>query len=240
MKKLPRSKCLFCDNECKRSTTKYCSYKCRALHLSELGIHYGGPPRTTDIPRECPYCKSIFLPNNFKVEQKYCSKMCAGKDRAETTAALGRSRKGRKESLEVRARMSLAATKRAANSNFTKGIGGIRDDIGHYVRSSWEANIARILKYESIDYKYEPDSFKLIHNDKVFHYIPDFKLKDRYIEVKGWWNEKSLLTKQLMAEQYPNIHIEYISESEYILLTSYYPEYINEWEFKRRPKSERG
>lgn len=266
MKKLPRSKCLFCGEECKRSTTKYCSCKCRSQHFVKLGLHYGGPvpkkysdeeweekkkqkrvrnnnpKEEVSSPkrvyrvleeRECPSCHKLFFPNDHKHGQKFCTKHCMGLARTDEFAALGRSRKGGKMSLEARAKMSLSASKRPSNRNYTKGIGGIREDIGHYVRSSWEANVARILKFESIDYVYEPDVFKLTDEERVYHYIPDFKVKDRYIEVKGWWNEKALLIKKLMHEQYPNIQIEYISEPEYLLFTAYYPEFINGWEFKR-------
>ena len=41
------------------------------------------------------------------------------------------------------------------------GKGGIRKDIGHYVRSTWEANICRVCRHVDRDYLYEPTRFKI-------------------------------------------------------------------------------
>jgi hypothetical protein len=134
-------------------------------------------------------------------------------------------------SKEQREKLSIAASKRMANYTYTKGVGGIRLDIKHYVRSRWEANVARILLYESIEYQYEEDIFVLKKPDGLnLRYKPDFKLQDRYIEVKGWWDSKSKLIKKLMHSQYPHILIEYISEPEYNELKSWYKDKIHEWE----------
>ena len=43
----------------------------------------------------------------------------------------------------------------------TKIKSGFRKDLGHSVRSSWEANFSRILKYMKINYEYEKYTFKL-------------------------------------------------------------------------------
>ncbi len=53
--------------------------------------------------------------------------------------------------------------------------GGFREDLGHYVRSSWEADFARILKLHNLNYEYEIKTFPLIKRDgKIIHYTPDF------------------------------------------------------------------
>ena len=140
-------------------------------------------------------------------------------------------------SAEARNKMSKQATERNANTHFTKGVGGYREDIGHYVRSSWEANIGRVLKELGCEYQFEPDTFPLRKTDElIIHYIPDFKVGDWYIEVKGWWNEKALLTKKLMAEQYPEIQIFYLGEDEYNQIQHIYKEKINGWETRRASK----
>ena len=65
------------------------------------------------------------------------------------------------------------------------GIGkvGFREDIGHFVRSTWEANFARILKYKGRNYLYEPQTFLLtLDDDTEVSYTPDFMLEgDVYI-----------------------------------------------------------
>lgn len=66
-----------------------------------------------------------------------------------------------------------------------RGIGGYREDLGHYVRSSWEANVARWLKNNGYNYQYEPKTFMF----DGFTYTPDFYVPStkKWIEVKGWW-----------------------------------------------------
>lgn len=67
------------------------------------------------------------------------------------------------------------------------GKGGIRKDIGHYVRSAWEANICRIIKYIGREYQYEPTRFFLNIDGKDCSYCPDiyFPAKNLYYEIKG-------------------------------------------------------
>ena len=67
------------------------------------------------------------------------------------------------------------------------GKGGIRKDIGHYVRSTWEANICRVCNLVNRDYLYEPTRFKIIIDGEDCTYCPDlyFSNKDFYYEIKG-------------------------------------------------------
>ena len=52
------------------------------------------------------------------------------------------------------------------------GKGGVRKDIGHYVRSTWEANVCRIFKYMNRDYKFESKRFKIvIDKDDIYFQI---------------------------------------------------------------------
>lgn len=67
---------------------------------------------------------------------------------------------------------------------------GFRKDLGHFVRSSWEANFCRILKHLGIQYEYETKTFPLQNGET---YTPDFYLpnKNRYYEIKGYnYNDK--------------------------------------------------
>lgn len=90
---------------------------------------------------------------------------------------------------------------------------GFREDLGHKVKSTWEANYCRILKYLNIKYDYEPDSFKL-SNGKT--YTPDFKISDSiYIEIKGYFNEISKTKVKMFKEEYPNIKLIIINEQKY-------------------------
>jgi len=68
-----------------------------------------------------------------------------------------------------------------------RGKGGIRVDIGHYVRSTWEANMARIYQKFNRQYKYETKRFYIKLGNDSFSYCPDFYFldKNRYYEIKG-------------------------------------------------------
>ena len=130
--------------------------------------------------------------------------------------------------------MSLAASKRNASRTYTKGIGGIRPDIGHYVRSSWEANFARYLIFTKQEYEFEPNIFNLIDDKNTIHYKPDFKTGETYFEIKGWWTDRSKKIRELMKQQYPEIEIKYISELEYNAIQLAFAPLIPSWEKKAR------
>jgi hypothetical protein len=65
------------------------------------------------------------------------------------------------------------------------GRGGFKEDIGHYVRSSYEHTFAKMLQENSIEYEYEPVRFDLIVDSVRTGYTPDFKIKNQYYEIKN-------------------------------------------------------
>lgn len=110
--------------------------------------------------------------------------------------------------------------------------GGYREDLGHRIRSSWEANFARILKYENKTYLYE-EIFEVTNKDGVcLTYRPDFycKNENKYFEVKGYWWDDAKLKFDLFKEQYPEINIELIDAEKYKELENKYKHIIKEWE----------
>lgn len=68
-----------------------------------------------------------------------------------------------------------------------RGKGGIRTDIGHYVRSTWEANICRVCNVLNRKYEYEPTRFKVTVDGENYTYCPDIYFPDKgwYYEIKG-------------------------------------------------------
>jgi hypothetical protein len=68
-----------------------------------------------------------------------------------------------------------------------RGKGGIREDIGHYVRSTWEANICRIYQLFQRTYEYEKKRFYFEIDGVKYSYCPDLFLPDKnlYLEIKG-------------------------------------------------------
>lgn len=92
--------------------------------------------------------------------------------------------------------------------------GGLRPDLGLYLRSSWESNYLRYLIYLKTlgairSWAYEPRTFRFhgITRGQMF-YTPDFRVeyhdgRVEWHEVKGYMDAKSQTKLKRMAEFYP-------------------------------------
>ena len=123
------------------------------------------------------------------------------------------------------------------------GKGGIRKDIGHYVRSTWEANICRVCRYVGRGYLYETTRFKVIIDGEDYTYCPDlyFLGKDFYYEIKGHakssnnWVcscdtcEKNRKKIEAVRKKY-GIKIIIIGNSEYKKFKNRFKKFISSWE----------
>jgi hypothetical protein len=116
------------------------------------------------------------------------------------------------------------------------GNGGIRKDLGHYVRSGLEANFCRILKRLKVKYFYEPDKFVLKdEKGQIFGtYTPDIYIpkEDKYIELKGRLFEKDKIKMEMFRQQYPKEKFEIIfQQSErWKQMRNQYRDVIPNWE----------
>lgn len=106
---------------------------------------------------------------------------------------------------------------------------GYREDLKEYFRSTWEANFARILKFENEYYEYEKYSFFL---EKGSRYIPDFYLpqEDVFVEIKGYWNERGKNKVLRFKKQYPDKLLIIVGEKTYDYLKNSYQKIILNWE----------
>jgi hypothetical protein len=129
---------------------------------------------------------------------------------------------------------------RNKKSGFVNYYGGYRKDLGHYVRSRWEANIARYLKFliknnKIKKYEYEKDCFefkKIKRGNRS--YTPDFKITNNdgsieYWEVKGYMDAQSKTKLKRMKKYYPDIKIILIQKKEYKEIEKW-SRLILEWE----------
>ena len=108
---------------------------------------------------------------------------------------------------------------------------GFRSDLGFGFRSSWEANLARILNYFHLSWEYETKSFLV--KDERFHgyYFPDFILSNNIvIEVKGFWDNESREKVRLFDNQYPEYHLICIDKDLFYDLDKKYKKLISNWE----------
>ena len=118
---------------------------------------------------------------------------------------------------------------------YSRCKGGFRKDLNHYFRSAWEANIARILDYLHIEWKYEYKRFHFNQEtEKILSYQPDFYLPqyDKWIEVKGWMDNTSKKRLELFNIYYPleSTRLILINEDIYKSLKTQYSLLIENWE----------
>jgi hypothetical protein len=133
-------------------------------------------------------------------------------------------------SYEARIKMSKAFAKRLLkNKIFSRGKGGFRQDLGFYCRSTWEANFARILKYQNKEFLYESKTFFL--ND-ILSYTPDFYCENVWYEIKGYMDNNSKLKLDLFSKLYPDEKICIIELKEYNILKQDFKHLIPLWEGK--------
>ena len=118
---------------------------------------------------------------------------------------------------------------------------GTRADIGIFVRSSWEANYARFLKWlkqhgEIVDWAYEPDTFWFEGIKRgTCTYTPDFRITNKdgtieYHEVKGYWTSKGKTQVKRMAKYHPEVTLKIIDKDAYKALAKDCKNLIPGWE----------
>lgn len=105
-----------------------------------------------------------------------------------------------------------------------QGNEGIRQDLGETVfRSSWEANIARVLNYKKILFEYEKERLEL---SEELSYLPDFFLQNNgYIEVKGMWDNESLEKVDSFIRMFPDKKLYIIDQDNYFEINKIYTNY---------------
>jgi hypothetical protein len=74
------------------------------------------------------------------------------------------------------------------------------EETGHTVRSNWEEEIDLMLHEAGVEYEYEPEWYDLDGK----RYLPDFRVGDTVIEVKGWADDDSIHQAEKFLEQHPD------------------------------------
>ncbi len=127
-----------------------------------------------------------------------------------------------------------------------RGKGGVRQDLGHYVRSRWEANVCRICILCQREYEYEKDRFAVTVNGTDYTYCPDlyFPKNNLYYEIKGharssseWHCEcktciKNKLIMPIVIKQY-GLRLILVGKYEYMRMKRLFMARIPNWEKER-------
>lgn len=216
--------CLICKN--KTINPKFCSNKCVGIASQTIKKIYncGVCSKETFNPKFCSskcmgknnfsknnkilckQCKKSYRVSDCYKTKKFCSRECVSLWRSLHGTGINNPNYGKKHPGLNKGRLpSLLAG---------RGKVGFRDDINHFVRSTWEANFARFLQFMKIDYEYEKHRFKL-SNDSA--YSPDFFIKDSglFIEIKGYMDDKSKEKIKLFRKEYPQYKLKILGVNEY-------------------------
>lgn len=117
---------------------------------------------------------------------------------------------------------------------------GKRTDLnGLYVRSVWEANIARYLNWllkigEIKSWEYEPTEFSFPIKRGNNSYKPDFHVTEKdgrtyYLEVKGFMDENSRVKLKRMKKFFPEVEVRIIDPPRYKAIAKW-RHLIGNWE----------
>lgn len=127
--------------------------------------------------------------------------------------------------------MSQSYHRTSLNTLPKQYIQGYREDLALSVRSSWEANFARILNFEKLFYTYEKYKFAVIMPDGTkTTYTPDFCVNNTFFEIKGRWYRQNRIKVNMFREQYPQYLTCIIDKNIYNYLFNKYHTKISIWE----------
>lgn len=196
----------------------FCGRACESFFRLKYNIQKMGEPR---VKRICLQCGNEFLIKQSDLKRgkrgvgSFCNIECKARYMSNHAATVEGSRRTAR--------------------------GGKREDLGFYVRSSWEANYARYLiwlesKNEIINWAFEPDTFEFegIKRGSRF-YTPDFKITNKngtveYHEIKGYMDAQSATKLKRMKKYHPNIKIVLIDKTQYYALAKQLKNLIENWE----------
>lgn len=105
---------------------------------------------------------------------------------------------------------------------------GARADLGHFVRSRWEANVCRVLIAIGTTYEYEPQTFRM----GDVSYTPDLLVPawNAWVEVKGWLTPVAEAKIAAFRATYPNERLVVIDRRTYDAIAREWRDRIPAWE----------
>ncbi len=118
---------------------------------------------------------------------------------------------------------------------------GIRQDLGIYFRSTWEANYARYLnllvgEHKIKRWEYEPVRFEFEGIKRgTRSYLPDFRIfyEDDIVEwheIKGYMTQKGRTAIKRFKKYYPKESFVLVDRKAYKILENKYASMISNWE----------
>ena len=110
------------------------------------------------------------------------------------------------ETMTIPEYKDFLASKPSGKAARSRSVGGRRADIGFFVRSRWEANYVRILRFLNQRFEYEKEEFRFPVERGTMTYLPDFYLpdKDQFVELKGYLDAKSKTQLSRFMQYHPD------------------------------------
>lgn len=183
------------------------------------------------IDYTCIRCGKVKQTNGYWAKRrKFCSNEChASHIRENPSLYKDRNKK-----------ISSSNKGKARKGRYSTCKGGFRPDLGHYVRSGWEADVCRLFMFHNRPYEYESYTIELEDGSDTLFWTVDLLdptnfMSNGLIEIKGWWDEKSKRKLQLLQLQQPKVRdqLSIIGVSEMKDLIREYSSVIPNWESKR-------
>lgn len=225
---------------------KYCSKECFAKAKEKIkkicpicGIDFWVHPSHFNRSVHCSKkCQGLLKTQNGRVKRE-CIICGKGFSIKKSDLYMGKKGVGSFCSQDCKSRF-MSSNPRTVNGVMRCSKGGIREDLGIYVRSSWEANYARYLNFlvkcQIISkWEFEPDTFEFPVKRGSKFYTPDFKVFSpdggiEYHEVKGYLDQKSITKIKRFKIYYPQLRIELIDSKVYSDIKRKFSKSILNWE----------
>lgn len=110
-----------------------------------------------------------------------------------------------------------------------------------YLRSAWEANLARYFQWlkdrgEIREWEFEPETFWFAGVKRgVVSYLPDFRITERdgsvrYVECKGHLDARSKTKLKRMAKYHPSVRVDLIGPVQYRAIAATMSKALPGWE----------
>jgi len=219
--------------ERKGSHIRYCSKACENRTKA-----------ATNVERTCPQCDKRFTVWASRVrvaeaegQRIFCSASCRDTTNGEeqwhriavqcTTCGKPMDRIPARVTKHMFCSPECLAAGVATWTRHGRGNMGYRPDIDLWCRSSWEANVARVLQALALPYAYESRAFRLPGGTS---YRPDFHVAGLWIEVKGQMLPKAAAKIAAFREHYSDERLVVIGPDDYRLLAGTFGLMLPEWE----------
>jgi hypothetical protein len=252
--------CKFCGNMFtfnSNLTTNFCSVICRAKYIGKIKLEKRIETKCLNCGKiitnpkyysNRKYCNRTCMGNSLHFKNQSSARLKelwktpnfynivfnvqSNKKRSVSQAKYSKEHPEKNERFSIRMKQEYLSGKRTPNFNCCYSNVGYRKDLGHYVRSSLESNICRVLKYLHIEYEYEKTRY-LLSNNTV--YIPDFYLPQFrvYIEAKARkldYDNPIFSKCYMFSKEYPDKDLHIVDSKEYSTLRKEYKYLITGWE----------